>query len=358
MNLAERLDKSLKSFPENRGWMLVGLMLAGAIIFFARPLFGVSKKGTAVAQFLKIGVGARATAMGSAFVGLANDVTALYWNPAGIARLERPQFMAAHTEWFADLNHEFMGLSFPLGPSAALGISFTAFYAPEMEQTTIQEPNGTGIYFDTQDIAIGLTYARRLTDRFRFGMTVKYVHQRLFNETASAFAVDIGGQLHTGFKGMRLGMVMTNFGGKMRLDGRDLIVSYDPRRDVAGNPLIESKLATESWPLPNSFRIGLALDLLGNKAALHFDPVQRITVTIDGYHVNDAAETLNWGVEYAWNELFFLRAGYRWNHDTERWSLGLGIQLPFQRWMVQADYAFAQMGDLGPVQRMQIRIQF
>ncbi|NOX37017.1 MAG: PorV/PorQ family protein [Calditrichaeota bacterium] len=358
MRSTKRVYYYLEEFIADRSRMLIGILLAGAIIFAAHPLLAVSKKGTSVAQFLKIGVGARAAAMGSAFVGLANDVTALYWNPAGIARLDRPQFMAAHTEWFADLNHEFMGLSLPLGPSTALGVSFTAFYAPEMEQTTIEEPEGTGIYFDTQDIAIGLTYARRLTDRFSFGMTAKYVHQRLFNETASTFAVDIGGQLHTGFKGMRLGMVMTNFGGKMRLDGRDLIVSYDPRVDVAGNPLIESKLSTESWPLPHSFRIGIALDLLGKQAAVHYDPIQRITVTIDGYHVNDAAETLNWGAEYAWSELFFLRAGYRWNHDTERWSLGVGIRLPFQRWMVQADYAFAQMGDLGPIQRMQIGIQF
>jgi long-subunit fatty acid transport protein len=311
--------------------------------------FAVSKAGTSAAQFLKIGIGPRATAMAGTFTGLADDVTALYWNPAGIAWLKNRRFMAAHSEWFADINHEFAGLTLPISASSALGVSFTALSTPDMEQTTIDQPDGTGIFFDVQDISIGLSYARRMTERFSFGATVKYIQQKLFNETAQTFAVDLGGILHTGFKGMRLGITMNNFGGKLRLDGRDLIVSYEDT---------PAKLETQNWPLPISFRIGLAIDIIGLREGFILQESQRLTFLVDGYNVNDATETMSMGLEYGWNENFFLRGGYRINHDLESFSGGLGFQFPVQRIMVQADYAISSMGDLGYIQRIGLGLHF
>ena len=336
---------------------IVGIVL---IFLFGNggKLAAVSKRGTSVAQFLKIGVGARAAAMGGAFLALANDVSALYWNPAGIAGLPKASLMATHTRWFADLNHDFLGVVLPVSRAGNIGVSITSFSAPEMEQTTYTQPEGTGIYFDVQDLALGVTYARWLTDRFRFGLTGKLVHQRLFNEVAQTFAVDIGGLLRTGVPGLQLGMVMTNFGGKMRLDGRDLIVSYDKRPDVAGNPLIEAKLSTESWPLPTSFRVGIAWSLWAPQQALHASDTQTIIVTMEGYHVNDAAETLDMGIEYGWKGILFFRGGYRINHDTERWSVGTGVHLPLGNWHIKADYALTQMLELGYVQRIQLELSF
>ena len=309
----------------------------------------VSKAGTSAAQFLKIGIGPRAAAMAGTFTGLADDVTALYWNPAGIAWLKNRQFMAAHSEWFADINHEFAGIALPLSASSALGVSFTALSTPDMEQTTIDQPDGTGIFFDVQDISIGLSYARRMTERFSVGVTVKYIQQKLFNETAQTYAVDMGAILHTGFKGMRLGITMNNFGGKLRLDGRDLIVSYEDT---------PAKLETQNWPLPISFRIGLAMDIIGLREGLILRESQRLTFLVDGYNVNDAPETMSMGLEYAWNENFFLRGGYRINHDLESFSGGLGFQFPVQRLMLQADYAISSMGDLGYIQRIGLGLNF
>jgi hypothetical protein len=309
----------------------------------------VSKAGTSAAQFLKIGIGPRATAMAGTFTGLADDVTALYWNPAGIAWLKNRQFMATHTEWFADINHEFAGIVIPISPSSTIGASFMALSTTDMEQTTIDQPDGTGIFFDVQDISMGLTYSRRMTDRFSFGATVKFVQQKLFNETAQTFAVDLGGILHTGFKGMRLGIAMNNFGGKLRLDGRDLIVSYE------NTP---AKLETQSWPLPISFRIGLALDIIGLRDGFILQESQRLTFLVDGYNVNDAPETMSFGLEYAWNENFFLRGGYRINHDLESFSGGLGFQFPVQRLMLRADYGITSMGDLGYIQRIGLGLNF
>jgi hypothetical protein len=218
-----------------------------------------------------------------------------------------------------------------------------------MEQTTVREPEGTGIFFDVQDIALGLTYSRRLTERFSFGITGKFIQQKLFNESANTFAVDLGGMLHTGFKGMRLGIMMSNFGGKLKLSGRDLIVRSN---DASAN------LSTESWPLPISFRIGLAMDLMGLKEGLVLKESQRLTLLVDGYNVNDAPESMGIGLEYSWNENFFLRSGYRINHDTEGFSAGMGVLFPVQSWMIQADYGLSNMGDLSYVQRIGLGIRF
>lgn len=320
---------------------------------------GVNKSGTVAGQFLKIGVGARASALGGGYVGLANGADALYWNPAGIAWMPKSQLMVSHSEWFANIDHEFLAVAFPMGSVGTFGLSFTALSAPEMEQTTISQPEGTGIFFDVLDIAIGGTYARRLTDRFSFGVTAKYVYQKLFNETASTLVLDLGGYLQTGFKGMRLGMSMSNFGGKMKMDGRDLIVSYNPDPNAPGAPPAEAKLSTESWPLPTTFRVGIALDIFGKeRQGVFANEAQRLTLTADGNQRNDAAETLNMGLEYAWNERFFLRGGYRVNHDTEDYSAGMGVQVPLQTWMIIADYAISNMNDLGAVHRIGIGLQF
>ena len=311
--------------------------------------WAISKSGTSAAQFLKIGIGPRATALAGSFSGLADDATALYWNPAGIAWIGRRSFLATHSEWFANINHEFAGLVIPLSTSSSLGASFTALSTPDMEQTTIDQPEGTGIFFDVQDIAVGLAFARRMTERFSVGANVKFIQQKLFNETASTMAVDLGGILHTGFKGLRLGIAMNNFGGKLRLDGRDLIVSYQE------NP---AKLETQSWPLPINFRIGVAMDIIGAREGLILNESQRLTMLVDGNNVNDAPETLSFGLEYGWNENFFLRSGYRLNHDLESFSGGLGLQFPLQSWMIQADYSLSAMGDLGYINRIGLGFQF
>jgi long-subunit fatty acid transport protein len=327
----------------------VSLYILGMMLLSSESGWAVSKSGTSAAQFLKIGIGPRATALAGSFSGLANDATALYWNPAGIAWIGQRSFLATHTEWFADINHEFAGLVIPLSASSVLGASFTALSTPDMEQTTIDEPDGTGIFFDVQDIAVGLAFARRMTERFSFGMNVKFIQQKLFNETASTLAVDLGGMLHPGFKGLQLGIAMNNFGGKLRLDGRDLIVTYQ------NNP---ANLETQSWPLPINFRIGVAMDIIGSREGLMLNESQRLTMLVDGNNVNDAPETLSFGLEYGWNENFFLRSGYRLNHDLESFSGGLGVQFPLQSWMIQADYSLSAMGDLGYINRIGLGIVF
>ena len=180
---------------------------------------GFSKVGTAVAQFLKIGVGARAVGMGESFAAVANDASTLYWNPAGITNLKTISVGVSHSQWFADISHDYAGLIIPLSTSDVIGISAIALNTGEQEVTTVEQPDGTGIFYDVSDVAVGLTYSRSLTDRFSVGLTVKYVQQTLYNEVANTIAIDLGSYLKTGFHNLVIAMCISNFGGNMQLEG-------------------------------------------------------------------------------------------------------------------------------------------
>ena len=191
--------------------------------------------GTSGAQFLKIPVGARAAALGGAFTSSGDDASALFWNPAGIVGVKGGALTVSHEEWWAGsrLNHAAYVQSF--GEIGSFGLSFTMMAMDKTEVTTEEDPEGTGQYFDAQDLMLGITYARKLTDDFSVGITAKYVHQRIWNESASGFAVDVGTQYHIGFSDLRLGMSVTNFGGDLTFEGRDLRVDYDVIPSTAPN---------------------------------------------------------------------------------------------------------------------------
>jgi hypothetical protein len=311
--------------------------------------------GTTAAPFLKIEAGPRAVAMGGNFVALADDATALFWNPAGAARIFERRLTFGHTEWFADISHDFFGMVIPWS-EGAIGVSVVALNTGEMEQTTVEEPEGTGILFDFSDLAFGITYARPLTDRFSVGITGKYINESLFNESASTFAVDLGTLLEVGYKGLRIGMSISNFGGRLQLDGRDLIQGQDLNGD--GIDETQANLDTRSWSLPLTFRVGTVIDLIGLESGLWQNPDSRITLEADGIHPNDNEERMGFGAEYAWRETLFLRGGTKVNHDVEDFSWGGGIKINTDSFGVGVDYAFSDLGDLDSVQRFSISIDF
>jgi hypothetical protein len=150
-----------------------------------------------------------------------------------------------------------------------------------------------------------LTYARNLTDRFSIGATGKYIQQRIWNETASSFALDVGLVYQTNFRGMKIGMSIANFGGDLQLDGKDLFRSIDLDPGNAGtNKTIVARLKTDSWPIPLLFRAGVALDAYKSENL-------RFTISADALRPSDNAEMVNAGAELAWNEILFLRGGMK-----------------------------------------------
>ncbi|MBM2841541.1 MAG: hypothetical protein HW412_2069, partial [Bacteroidetes bacterium] len=159
----------------------------------------VSKTGTTAAAFLEIPVGARAIGMGGAFVGTANDVTSLYWNPAGVARLDHSEAIFSHSSWIADMNFDYAALSIPLENFGTLGLSFTSLTMPDMLVRTVERPEGTGERFTAGSFAVATHYARTLSDKFSIGFTAKYISEKIWDMQANGFAVDVGTLFTTNF---------------------------------------------------------------------------------------------------------------------------------------------------------------
>ncbi|MGH7601703.1 MAG: PorV/PorQ family protein, partial [bacterium] len=167
-------------------------LLTGSQICRAQliPILGNQRAGTAMAQFLKIGVGGRAVGMGESFVAVANDASALYWNPAGIAQMQKNEIIFAHVNWPVDVQHEFFGYVHRFGGVNAIGASVTSLHTDDLEETTEFQPFGTGRFVAFGDIAAGLTFARKMTDRFSVGVTVKYIDETLAELHARNVLID------------------------------------------------------------------------------------------------------------------------------------------------------------------------
>jgi hypothetical protein len=318
-----------------------------------------TKEGTTAAQFLKLGVGARAMSMGAAYVALTDDGTAQYWNPAGLAAFQNVGATLMHHDWVLDIRQEYFSLAIPAHSVGVLGLSVNVLSMDEKEITTVRDPDGTGLYYTVRDMALGISYARQVSDRLRIGLTGKYIGLQAHNEHAQTMAVDVGSILQTGFYGLKIGMALSNFGGNVKYDGRDLIEKSDIDDDVEGNVLTDVHLATESWPLPMMIRIGIAGNLIGSGMAPFNSSSQRLTYALDATHPNDAPEHINVGLEYALWERLFLRAGYRYNYDLEGLTFGAGLQLPIPSLSrAVIDFAVSPMELFGNTTRTSVEIRF
>lgn len=334
------------------------IILLSTGFFYNSYCGGFSKVGTAAAQFLKIGVGARAAGIGESYAAIANDVSALYWNPAGITNLNSVSVGISHSQWIADIYHNFAGITVPLSESDVLGVSAISLSTNEQEVTTVEQPNGTGVYYSVSDIAIGLSYARRLTDRFSVGLTAKYIQQNAYNVSANTLALDVGTYLRTGFHNLVIAMCVSNFGGNMQLEGRDLIILADINKQVSGEYNPDARLKTEAYPLPLNFRIGVAMDIVGGSDPIIPADDHHFIMSVDGNHPNDNNERVNIGGEYSWNDSFFARLGYKINYDVEKWTFGAGVNLDVGGQKVGFDYALVDYNALGKVSRFSVELKF
>jgi opacity protein-like surface antigen len=317
----------------------------------------VTKVGTTAAGFLSIDVGARAIGMGSAFVAVADDPTAMFWNPAGIARLERTQALFSHTRWIADVSFDYAALTLPLGNLGTVGLNATFLTMDEMERTTVFEPNGTGEMFDAGSYAFGLAYGRMLTDRFSIGFNVKYISEKIYHSSASGAAFDVGTMFDTQFSGIKIAMSISNYGAKMSMSGRDMLIQADTDPLINGNNRnINANLSTDKFDLPLMFRVGLSMDVLKGRGN------SNLIVSADALHPNDDTESLNVGGEYIFNKLFSLRAGYNsmFARDSEEgMSFGAGLQYKMVgSTVLHLDYAYQDFGVLNEVQMFNVGLSF
>lgn len=329
------------------------------ISFIPLIAFSFSKVATTSAAFLKIGVG-RATGMGDAFVAIADDASATYWNPSGLGWLKERELLTNHVDWIGDINHNFIAFALPLKGIGTFGFDFTAVTMGRFEETKLDNPatpiredEGTGVYFGAADIAVGISFGRLITDKLSFGLTVKAIHQGIWDMAAQGAAVSVGLLYDTGYRGLRLGTVIANFGPEISYSGRQLqFIEYDTLRTDMPLP---AEFQTTPCPLPNIFRFGVAYNLIQGEN-------NTLTIATDLVHPSDINETFNIGAEYNRNNNFFLRCGYIFNTDLDYakdlgWDVGIsaGAGVVFTispGWLkMQMDYAYRHLGRLGPSHR-------
>ncbi|MDZ7314824.1 MAG: PorV/PorQ family protein [candidate division KSB1 bacterium] len=333
----------------------VGFAAALCLLFCgAAAAADVSKVGITAAPFLEIGAGARPLGMGGAFVATADDAGALYWNPAGLTAVRNIELLFTNSSWLANIKYNFAGICFPVAGVGSLGAFITTLNYGDMAVRTTDQPEGTGEIFSASDLAVGVSYARALTDRFTIGFNAKYIHQSIWHERAHGIAVDFGTLFVTGLHGLRIGASLLNFGTDMRMEGKDLLVFYDVDPYIIGNnDRVPANLQTEHWPLPLTFQFGLAMDVLD-------DGFHRLTLASDAVHPYDNTESVNLGAEYAFRKMFFLRAGMRdlFLRDGEGGaSFGAGFHLRLLGNMnLRIDYAYANFGRLDNAQHLSLTL--
>jgi hypothetical protein len=337
-----------------------------AVLLVVTASYGAfTKVGTTGANFLKIGVG-RATGMGDAFVAIADDASAAYFNPAGLSQVARC-ITLNHADWFADLNHDNITAVVPVASFGTVAFSITALTMGKMQQTTIDNPStrfredeGEGLVeFGASDLALGVSYSRIITDKLSFGLTAKAVNQSVWDMTASAIGADLGLFYNTGFRSLRIGAAVTNFGTQLSFSGRQL--DYNFQWTDSGPSQIQGSYKTTPAGLPTSFRFGVAYDLVSTAC-------DRLTAAVDVAHPSDINETVHFGFEYGRSEFLAVRAGYVLNGDLQYqesigWltglSAGLGLKAKTGRGVdLGLDYAFRYYEQLNPAHRLMLTVGF
>lgn len=225
--------------------------------------------GTTAAEFLLIGAGARGTALGGAYAALATDVTAMYFNPAGLAQLARPGAMVSTYSYIADTRYSWIGAAFPMaGGARSIGFSIGSFGFDNQPVYTVEEPDGDGRVYDVSESFIAGTYAQNFSDRFSAGLTLKMIRDELGSASASAFAVDLGTNFHAmvGNRPLRAAFVIQNLGSTLAHSGSDLDVAVrrEPPLGTVDVPqeAQPARLRSKEFGLPVMFRVSVALDLV------------------------------------------------------------------------------------------------
>ncbi|MDP8228121.1 MAG: PorV/PorQ family protein [Candidatus Electryoneaceae bacterium] len=327
-------------------------ILIVVIILLPLMAFGQAKVGTTGLNFLKVGVGARAVGMGEAFTAVASDVSALYYNPAGLIQLRQPEATFSMVDYPADIKFIYIGGAVPTpATNGVVGVHITSLFTNDMIETTPEMPNGTGRTFTASDLAVGVAYCQQLTDKFSVGVSFKYLNESLADASANGWSADVGTFYTTGWKRINIGMVIQNFGPDMTHEKAE-------------------------FPLPINFKFGASF-------VAWETPLYNLLLAGEFVHPNDNLEVYHIGAEFTAMQMFSIRVGKRfnglvrdsyvdgWVEDSEKdpfvefpvldedgaicfdgASIGLGVVIPQAG--VNIDYAWAGMGTLGAVHRFSV----
>jgi long-subunit fatty acid transport protein len=309
----------------------------------AQISLGGQRAGTASGSFLQIGVGARAVGLGETFVAVANDPSAIYWNPAGLASLQRREFAISHVDWPADIHYDHLTLVLPsrrLGGSIALQMGVLA---TQIDETTELDPFGTGRTFSYSDVVLGAAYARRWTDKLLVGAGFKFVREDLGSQiggpTTKSTLFDMGSIYYLGLGSVRIATSLTNFGSEMKPSGTYVSPYSGEIRQYDG------------FDPPLMFRYGVAFEPIESAA-------QRLTASFEVDQPADYQQLVKAGAEWSYNRMFALRTGYNFRADELKFSAGAGFTGDLGTLHGSLDYAYTDGGFLGALQRVSLGVRF
>lgn len=313
---------------------LLALLAATALQAQLLPRLGGQRAGISALTFLKIDPSPRSAAMASANVAVGGDVYSTFTNPAGLADVDKLSFAASNTFWAAGINHAYFSAVKPTR-IGQFGFSATSLTTGRMERRTEFQPDGTGQYFTASNTAIGISYAKRLTDYFSYGVSIKYVNEQLAEYVAHTGVVDLGFLYNTGWKDLSFAVAMLSFGTNSKLSG-----DYQP------DGLNSKPVTLDGYPAPTLFKLGVSM------IPWKTDDMS-LTTIVQLNHPNDNAENIRLGVEYEYKKLLYLRAGYRINVDDEVFpTAGLGVRAHLGKHPLHVEYAVDPTRYLGVIHRV------
>ena len=306
-------------------------------------------------QFLKVSSTARGASLGDAYSVWASGADAVFWNPGGVALTETHEFTFSYVRWIFETKQLSFSYAASLGDFGAAGVQIQYVDFGEMLEAvavrpyinTWPDPGLTGNTFRPYSILMGVTYGMKMTDKFSAGGSLKFAHESLYNggrvfaqvssgaseevkTWADGVMFDFGLRYETGFRSVAIGASVQNFGAN---------VTY----------------AKESHPLPMMFRWGIAGNLLGDDALFGIDETNRIGLAFELFQPNDYSQQVHVGAEYEYGKIFSVRAGYKFNYDSESFTFGAGLKQVMSSVRVTVDYAYGSLGEyLGSVHRISV----
>jgi hypothetical protein len=327
--------------------------ITGAILALSATAWagGSGRTGTAGALELVIPTKARGSAMGGSVIAASNGTDAWFWNPAGAASLMGTEISAARRAYIADISLDEVSVAHNAGSFGVIGLSVKALSMDDEPVYTTTQPEGTGEYFASSFVVVGASYARSLTDRVDIGINGHYIAEKIFRETATGVAFDMGFLYRPSIRGMSFGVVVKNYGPKMKFDGPD----FDQDVDVGGqNDDHNARTQSASFELPSFIQFGVA-----------WEPITQAKNT---WRVTGAFQSNNFsedefriGSEWSMADQLFLRGGYSGSSQKNYlygFTAGAGLQVPLGSTVTMLDYTWAEAGAFNSNHFFSLKLRF
>ena len=317
--------------------LIFPLVLSGLHAQSGIEPYDIDRVGLSGWQFLKINGDARQAAVAGAFTATSHgDAGAIFGNPSALVDVKNLDVVLSQVNWIADIGYQSVAVAKRFGNVGVIGLSIASVDMGEMDETINSPIPGedrteavvTGNTFTAGDIAAGLSYAKKITDRLSIGANVRWIREEIADVSMTNVSIDFGTTYYTGFRSLRLAMVARNFGPDAHLVGWSE----------------EYQAEAVDIRMPLDYRVGLAMDFLEGEGSPHF-----LTFSTEGIHPNDGPEKINMGTEYSFRKILALRAGYRFNYDEESFTFGGGLNYAVGGIAARINYAYVDFGRLEQV---------